>query len=63
MAQRGEVAPGLRGCASDRPTGFGGKASEEGSEGEAAIPLLRLSVLRLPSIERGETCFLGMNRE
>lgn len=45
------------------PQASGGKASEEGSEGEAAIPLLHLSVSRLPSIERGETCFLGMNRE
>lgn len=42
------------------PQASGGKASEEGSEGEAAIPLLRLSVSHLPSIE---SCFLGMNGE
>lgn len=45
------------------PQASGGRTSKEGSEGEAAIPLSRLSVSRLPSIERGETCFLGMNRE
>lgn len=53
MAQQGEAAPGLRGCASERPTGFGG---ERGSEGEtASLP----SVCFLFAVERrGDNPFI-----
>lgn len=60
MAQQGEAAPGLRGCASERPTGFGG---ERGSEGEAAIPLSLLSVSCLLWRERKTSHSSGMDGE
>lgn len=54
MAQQGEAAPGLRGCASERPTGFGG----EGERGRVSHPSLT-SVCFLFAVEReGDNPFI-----
>lgn len=63
MAQQGEAAPGLRGSASEQPTGFGGKEREREHEGEAAIPLSLLSVSCLLWRERETTHSSGMDGE
>lgn len=70
MAQQGEAAPGLRGCASERPTGFSGererdREGEEESAEEAAIPL-SLSLLSVSCLrwrERETTHSSGMDWE